>query len=64
MLRVSDNGIGLPKNVNFRETSSLGLQLINSLVKQIEGTIELDQISGTSFTIQFQELKYDDRIKI
>lgn len=50
--------------MNFRETSSLGLQLINSLVKQIEGTIELDQISGTSFTIQFQELKYDDRIKI
>ncbi len=57
--------IGLPKNVNFRETSSLGLQLINSLVKQIEGTIELDQISGTSFTIQFRnsnmmiELKFN-----
>jgi len=62
ILKVSDNGIGLPEDVDFREASSLGLQLITSLVKQIEGTIELDENQGTSFTIKFQELKYKDRI--
>ena len=62
MLRVSDNGIGLSKEIDFSKAETLGLQLINSLVKQIDGSIKLDKTNGTSFTVQFQELKYKDRI--
>ena len=62
ILIVSDNGVGLPENVNFKNTGSLGLRLVNSLVKQLEGTIELDKSEGTNFQITFKELKYKKRI--
>ena len=54
-LMVSDNGVGFPKDLNFRDTGSLGLQLVNTLVHQLEGTIELDRSSGTAFKITFTE---------
>jgi two-component sensor histidine kinase len=57
-LMVSDNGVGLPKDLDFRNTKSLGLQLVNTLVNQLEGTIELDRRGGTAFKITFSEIKY------
>ena len=62
MLIVSDNGIGLPKNVDFKDTESLGLKLVTSLIKQLDGTIEIDKTEGTTFRIIFKELKYKERI--
>lgn len=53
MMRVGDNGVGFPREVDFRKTRSLGMQLINTLVKQLKGTIELDGSSGTAFQIVF-----------
>jgi len=55
ILVVSDNGLGFPENVDFRNTSSLGLQLVNILVEQLEGTIALENDSGTKFNIWFKE---------
>ncbi len=52
-LIVGDNGVGLPKDLDFRNTKSLGLQLVITLVEQLEGTIELDRSSGTEFKIKF-----------
>jgi PAS domain S-box-containing protein len=52
-LTVSDNGIGFPEQTDFRKSSSLGLTLINSLVEQLRGEIELDRSKGTTFTIRF-----------
>ncbi len=57
ILEISDDGIGFPENINFRQTSSLGLQLVTTLVEQINGTIELERKEGTSFKIRFKELK-------
>ena len=54
-LVVSDNGLGFPENVDFRNTNSLGLQLVNILVEQLEGTVELESCSGTKFKIWFKE---------
>jgi two-component sensor histidine kinase len=54
-LMVSDDGVGLPKDLDFRETESLGLQLVNTLVDQLEGTIELNRSDGTTFEITFTE---------
>jgi PAS domain S-box-containing protein len=54
-LVVSDNGVGFPQDLDFRDTGSLGLQLVNTLVEQIEGTIELDRDVGTAFKITFTE---------
>ncbi len=41
ILIVSDTGIGLPKDLDFQNTKSLGLQLVNSLTQQLNGTISL-----------------------
>jgi len=55
ILIVSDNGIGLPEDFDFRNTESLGLQLVNALTSQLLGTIELDRSRGTEFKITFLE---------
>jgi PAS domain S-box-containing protein len=52
-LIVRDNGTGLPKDLDFRNTSSLGLQLVTTLVEQLEGSIKLDITKGTKFEISF-----------
>jgi len=52
-LVVSDNGIGFPKDIDFRKAQSLGLQMVNDLTKQINGTIELDRKGGTAFKVVF-----------
>ncbi|NPE29541.1 PAS domain S-box protein [Methanococcoides sp. SA1] len=53
-LIVSDNGEGIPEYLDYRNTSSLGLQLVTTLVKQIHGNIELDRSNGTKFVITFE----------
>ena len=52
-LTVRDNGVGFPADVDFQNTNSLGLQLVNTLAKQLRGTIQLDRGSGTTFVIEF-----------
>jgi PAS domain S-box-containing protein len=53
-LTVSDNGIGLPTGLDFRNTETLGLQLVTLLVLQLQGQIELHGNTGTSFMIRFR----------
>jgi PAS domain S-box-containing protein len=57
ILTVSDNGPGLPPGVDFRNTPSLGLQLVNLLAGQLDGTVELDCSRGTRFKITFAEIE-------
>jgi PAS domain S-box-containing protein len=53
VLLVSDNGVGLPIGFDFRDTETLGLQLVRMLTQQVGGTIELDRTGGTTFKIMF-----------
>jgi PAS domain S-box-containing protein len=53
-LTISDNGIGMPEGLDFRTTDSLGLSLVNALVKQLQGEIELNKEKGTEFRITFK----------
>jgi PAS domain S-box-containing protein len=53
LLRVCDNGVGFPEEVNFRNTASLGLQLVHLLTDQLGGTIEMQTGSGTCFEMRF-----------
>jgi PAS domain S-box-containing protein len=46
-----DDGIGFPENIDFRNTSTLGLDLVNTLVEQLDGTIELLRDGGTKYLI-------------
>jgi two-component sensor histidine kinase len=56
MLLVEDDGIGLPKGLDYQSTPSLGLQLVNSLISQLDGTVELSDKEGTSFRIKLAGL--------
>jgi PAS domain S-box-containing protein len=53
-LTVSDNGVGLPAEVNFQRTESLGLPLVYSLMNdELDGTIEVECHNGTCFKLTF-----------
>lgn len=52
-IQVMDDGIGLPKDLDFRNPSTLGLQLVNDLVRQISGSIKIDGRKGTRVNISF-----------
>lgn len=52
-LVVSDNGIGLPKKRNIKIIETLGLELIDVLVKQIYGRLEIISKKGTYVKINF-----------
>jgi two-component sensor histidine kinase len=45
----------MPVDLDWRNSDSLGLRLVISLVEQMSGTIELDRSAGTAFTIILQE---------
>ncbi|SRR5579883_2641410 len=53
MLTVRDDGIGIPDKFELARAGSLGLKLVNDLVKQLEGTIVLNCQHGTEFKISF-----------
>lgn len=61
-LIIKDDGIGFPENIDFENVDTVGLQLVNGLVDQIDGTMELDASEGTQFSITFKEVRYLDRM--
>jgi PAS domain S-box-containing protein len=61
-LIIADNGIGLPKNIYIKINETIGLQLVYSLVKELNGKLKLDMSHGTEFKITFKELEYEERL--
>lgn len=53
-LRVADDGVGIPANSDIRNAKSLGLQLVNGLVEQLDGKMELEHTQGTEFRVSFE----------
>jgi len=62
ILEVIDNGVGIPSGFDPDKSDTLGMQLIDTLVRQLDGVIEIDRSTGTKFSIEFRELKYKERI--
>ncbi|MEI7672505.1 MAG: histidine kinase dimerization/phosphoacceptor domain -containing protein, partial [Deltaproteobacteria bacterium] len=58
ILLFADNGIGFPQHLDFRNSETLGLKLVQMLVKQLEGSIELDsktdEKDGTRYVIRLK----------
>ena len=53
-LTIKDNGIGLPKGVDCRKPTTLGLQIVNVLCKQLRGTLQMRSDRGTEAVITFE----------
>ncbi|MBM9605105.1 sensor histidine kinase [Desulfopila inferna] len=52
-LSVSDNGKGMPQELNWKETDTLGLRLVRMLAGQIHAEVHICSENGTTFTIKF-----------
>jgi len=52
-----DDGTGLPRDMNCRDTRSLGLRMVFSIVEQMKGTIGLDRSKGSEFSMVLEERK-------
>lgn len=53
-IEVGDNGVGIPESVDIKNTQTLGLQLVDTLVEQLNGTLNLKRKNGTTFSIDFK----------
>lgn len=55
VLRLSDDGVGLPEDLDYINADSLGLKLVNTLSRQINGKLTVEKNNGTSFTLIFKD---------
>jgi Signal transduction histidine kinase len=62
ILIFEDDGIGLPENLDPLKSKKLGLMVVNTLVNQLNGEMEIDRSNGTKFIIKFRELPYNGRV--
>ncbi len=64
LLLVRDDGIGFPEGLDIRKTETLGMQVVTTLVSQIDGRLEFEKANrsgGTAFTLQFNDLPQKKR---
>ncbi|GAB3926448.1 sensor histidine kinase [Larkinella terrae] len=54
LLDISDNGIGLPAELDLRELNSLGLELIQGLARQLNGSFTIENNHGVHILIRFR----------
>ena len=55
LLAISDNGVGIPDNIDELKEVSLGLMLVDILVTQLKGTLLTNNQHGTSFEIEIDK---------
>ena len=58
VLIVRDNGVGLSDEINFKESGTMGFQLVNTLVNQLKGSVILSRDKGTTFQVIWSESEY------
>jgi len=54
LLTVSDNGVGMPENLDLAKAESLGLKLVKILTDQMGGKLQINRNQGTTFQINFR----------
>jgi PAS domain S-box-containing protein len=53
-LTVMDDGVGISDDLDWKNSSTLGLKLVRTLVEnQLDGSIDMESNNGTKFTIKF-----------
>ncbi|TDO20289.1 sensor histidine kinase [Pedobacter duraquae] len=53
LLKISDNGRGLPAGLGAKEHNSFGLDLIQGLAKQLKGSFQIENNNGVHITVRF-----------
>jgi PAS domain S-box-containing protein len=55
VLTISDNGKGIPENIDVFNAESLGMQIVVTLTEQLKGKLEFSRNDGTTFSIRFMK---------
>jgi two-component sensor histidine kinase len=63
-LTVFDNGVGIPANLDIEALDSLGLQLVTSLVSQLDGELEIKGSIGTEFILRFTVKDKNNQVSV
>jgi len=53
-ITVQDNGTGVPKEINFENSSGFGLMLVRTLTEQIGGAIRMERNQGTTVILELK----------
>ena len=61
VLEYNDNGIGMPLTVINGHVMTFGMYLIDTLVNQLDGVLELNSQNGTAYKIRFKGCNYQSR---
>jgi len=56
LLKISDNGQGLPEALDTMERNSLGMDLMQGLAKQLKGTFAIENNNGVQICVRFLKL--------
>lgn len=57
VLKIGDNGVGLPAEFRKMQSDTLGLQLVTTLAEQLDAVLEVDISNGTLYKIKFDNIK-------
>ena len=55
VLVIGDNGIGFPAGFDYHKSGRLGMTLLDALVKQLYGIVDIEREKGTQFTVKFKQ---------
>jgi two-component sensor histidine kinase len=57
VLTVADDGVGLPQEMEVLHPESLGLELVNTLATQLDGTLTWEREGGTTCMVTFPNVE-------
>lgn len=61
-LEVRDDGVGLPADLEPWRSRGLGFRMVNSLVRQLDGTLAVQRDGGTGFVITFPKTAHTSHL--
>ena len=62
LLEIGDDGKGLPDEFDLIKSDTLGLQLIITLIEQLDGELSVDISKGTKYLIKFEDIKPNSHV--
>ena len=54
-ISIQDDGSGIPSSVSFENSKGFGLQLVQALTHQLDGTITIERGNGTKIIVEFEK---------
>jgi two-component sensor histidine kinase len=55
-ITVADNGVGLPTDFNYADSTTLGMELVYILVDQLDSKLQVENGNGTTFKFEIQKI--------